>query len=179
MNKNNSYKDRKYDIRPYDSSWPAQFEQYASQIRNIFNNVRIEHIGSTSVPNMVGKPCIDILVIINDLQIVEDHIPEMEHAGFEYAGQFVMEGSRLFRVMKNNELLANIHFFLEGHPHNAEMILLRNYLRTHEKEVESYSHIKEELYTKYANDYASYRKFKDEYMNALKHRAQESTVVTC
>lgn len=174
MNNKHSYKDRKYDVVPYDQSWPSQFENHASKIRKIFGeNIQIEHIGSTSVPGMDGKPCIDVLVMIKDLKIVEDHVSDMEEVGFEYAGQFVMENSRLFRVMKDNTLLANIHFFPIGHPHNGEMIDLRNYLRAHPEEVKSYSELKNELYVKYSNDYASYRKYKDEYMAELKKRVLE------
>lgn len=171
MNNEHAYKDRKYDVVPYDPIWPSQFENYASKIRKIFgDDVQIEHIGSTSVPGMDGKPCIDVLVMVKDLKIVEDHIFDMENVDFQYAGQFVMENSRLFRVMENNHLLANIHFFPIDHPHNAEMINLRDYLRNHPEEVEAYSNIKKELYSKYKDDYASYRKYKDEYMNELKKR---------
>lgn len=174
MNNKHSYKDRKYDVVSYDSNWPNQFENYALKIRKIFgDDVQIEHIGSTSVFGMDGKPCIDLLVMVKDLKMVEEHISDMENVGFQYAGQFVMESSRLFRVMENNHLLANIHFFPVGHPHNAEMINLRDYLRKHPEEVEVYSNIKKELYSKYKNDYASYRKYKDEYMDGLKKRVSE------
>jgi GrpB-like predicted nucleotidyltransferase (UPF0157 family) len=168
--RNHSYKDRKYDVQSYNPEWPLQFEQYAEKVRAIFGDVQIEHIGSTAVPGMVGKPCIDMLVIIKDLKAVEDNVSKMEQVGFVYAGQFVMEGSRLFRVMKDNEVFANIHFFLEGHTHTAEMISLRDYLRSHPKEVQEYSKLKESLYSKYENDYASYRKYKDEYMDEMKKR---------
>jgi len=174
MDKDNNeylYKDRKYDVVPYDSNWSNQFVEYALKIKKIFGDVQIEHIGSTSVPGMLGKSCIDILVIVQDLKIVEDHVVDMELAGFEYAGQFVVDDSRLFRVMQNNVLLANVHFFPVGHPHNKEMLGLRDYLRVHPKEVNAYSKIKNELYLKYPNDYASYRKYKDEYMEGLKKRA--------
>ena len=172
---NNSYKDRRYTIGSYDPGWLNQFEEYEAKIKRIFPYVQIEHIGSTSVPCMKGKSCIDVLVITDDLQNIEDNIPVMEQAGFEYAGQFVMENSRLFRVMKDHELLANIHFFLKGHPHIKEMLDLREYLRTHITEAEAYSNIKEELYKRYPNDYASYRKHKDEYMSELKKRAQKNS----
>lgn len=173
MNNKHSYKDRKYEIVPYNPNWVNQFEEYKLKIQKIFPNFQIEHIGSTSVPGMSGKPCIDVLVMVNDLKTVEEHTSDMEQAGFEYGGQFVMENSRLFRVMKDNALLANIHFFPIGHTHNEEMIGLRNYLRSHPEETESYSKIKKELYSKYKDDYASYRKYKDEYMNELKKRVIE------
>src|SRR3989344_2100488 len=162
-----SYKDRKYEVVPYDPKWPNQFEEYKIKLENIFGGVQIEHIGSTSITGMSGKSCIDVLVIVNDLKTVEDYIINMEQAGFEYAGQLVMDNSRLFRVIKENILLANIHFFPVGHPHIKEMLDLRDYLRSHPKEVGAYSNLKDELYSKYQNDYASYRKLKDEYMKGL------------
>jgi len=119
---------------------------------------------------MSGKPCIDLLVLVSDLKYVDDNIKEMEEEGFEYAGEYVMNDSRLFRVSKDNTILANIHFFPSNHPHVTEMINLRNYFRSHPEEVIAYSKIKNDLYIKYPNDYASYRKYKDEYMNNLKTR---------
>ena len=170
------YKDRKYDIIPYNSEWPIRFEKYKSKIKEIFGNVQIEHIGSTSVPGMSGKNCIDVLVIVNDLTNVESHIANMEQDGFEYAGQSVTDQSRLFRIMHQNTLLANIHFFPIGHPHIVEMLELRNYLRLHPEEVQAYSDLKKELYMNYKNDYASYRKYKDEYMSGLKKRAAQDAL---
>ncbi len=171
---NHSYKNRKYSISGYDLNWPNQFEVYASQLQKIFgNDTQIEHIGSTAVPGMAGKSCIDVLVIVDNLKRAEEHIGDMEQAGFEYAGQIVMNNSRLFRVTKDNELLANIHFFPQGHPHNEEMLKVRDYLRVNSEEVEAYSKVKKELYTKYTDDYGSYRKYKDEYMERLNKRALE------
>jgi len=176
MNENkHTYKDRKYNVVPYDSQWPHQFELYANKIKNIFGNtIQIEHIGSTAVPGMSGKSCIDVLVIVKNLETVGEHLKEMEQAGFEDAGQFVMKNSRLFRIMQDNSLLANIHFFPKGHPHNEEMINVRDYLRSSPNEVAAYSAMKSELYTKYSGDYAAYRKYKDEYMDALIKRAVKS-----
>lgn len=169
----NSYKDRKYKILPYNADWLKMFEMYSAKISEIFSDVeglKIEHIGSTSINRMSGKDCIDVLVSVNDLTQVENRIEEMEKAGFLYAGQFLMEGSRLFRVMKDSSLLANIHFFISGHPHAEQMIKFRDYLRENPEEAENYSKLKEELFTKYPDDYSLYRKYKDEYVNSLNKR---------
>ncbi len=165
------YKDRKYKIVPYDPEWPAQFEKYASKIDGVFRDARIEHIGSTSVPGMSGKPCIDVLVVISDLGMAERRIQDMERTGFEYAGRFVTDDSLLFRVTKDNAILANIHFFPAGHPHIKEMLGLRDYLRSHPEEAVAYSKIKKDLYSIYADDYGSYRRHKDQYMDELRRRA--------
>lgn len=162
-----NYKDRKYDIVPYDTNWSTLFEEYKEKINKIFEDVQIEHVGSTSIVGMDAKPCIDILVIVKDLKYVESKISDMEKIGFEYRGQMISDNSLLFRVMKDSESLVIAHFFLEGHPHIKEMIDFRNYLRSHEEEVKDYSDLKKDLYSKYPNDYASYRKYKDEYVKEL------------
>ncbi len=167
------YRDRKYEIVTYDPNWSKRFEIYASKIRQIFGNIQIEHVGSTSVPGMSGKSCVDVLAILPDtVELAKKHRTEMELAGFEYAGSFVTEDSVLFRIIEDNALTANIHFFPSGHPHNTEMLNLRNYLRSHPEEVLAYSAYKKDLASRYASDYASYRKFKDEYMEKLKERVK-------
>jgi GrpB-like predicted nucleotidyltransferase (UPF0157 family) len=167
------YKDRVYTVLPYDPQWANSFTRLAAKIKKIFgvDALDIQHIGSTSVPGMSGKPTIDVLVLVDSLEVAEAHAADMERAGFEYEGEFVMPDSRLFRMMNNNTLLANVHIFLQDHPHVLEMLGLRDYLRTHLEEVSAYSNLKIELYEKYRNEYANYRKDKDAYMAELKKRA--------
>ncbi len=169
-NNNNSYSARKYEVVSYDLNWTTRFAELKFKVQEIFGEVQVEHIGSTSVPGMSGKSCIDVLVIVKELRMVDDHISDMEKVGFSYAGEFVMKDSRLFRIMKDDTLLANIHFFPVGHPHNNEMLHMRDYLRLNPEEVITYSKLKQELHMRYPNDYASYRKEKDEYMNKLKEK---------
>lgn len=171
INMNNVYKDRKYSVESYDSKWPARFEMYANKIRKIFGpEVQIEHIGSTSVPGMAGKPCIDVLVTA-DMKTVESHAQELLAAGFVDAGEFVMKGSHLFRVMNGNEPITNIHFFPPGHSHVVQMIAVRDFLRSHPEEVTAYSKIKNELFVNFSDDYSAYRENKDRYMYELIKRA--------
>jgi GrpB-like predicted nucleotidyltransferase (UPF0157 family) len=171
-----AYKDRKYDIVPYDSNWVNEFESAAVKIQEIFGSdaISIEHIGSTAVPGMRGKSVIDVLVLVDDISVADKHRAEMEASGYDYAGDFVMTGAILFRKMSGSALLSNVHIFQREHPHVQEMLHLRDYLRDNPGEVRAYSDLKGNLYAKYKNDYAQYRKYKDEYMEGLKERALES-----
>ena len=166
------YKDRKYNICSYDTDWQKRFLSEEKIIRKIFgHDILIEHIGSTSVVGMEGKSCIDILVVPKNLEIIKKHISDMENAGFMYRGFFISNEALLFTRVENNNIETNIHFFPEGHPHIKEMLTLRDYLRSSKEEAINYSNLKKRLYEKYPNDYANYRKEKDEYMEALKERA--------
>ena len=169
------YKDRKYHVQPYSHAWPKQFDADAKVLKEIFSKdaIAIEHIGSTSVPGMDGKPTIDILILVDDLAVVDKHVSSMKEAGYEHLVGYVSPDSVLFRQMANSVLLSNVHVFQKDHPHVREMLTLRDYLRSHSEEVKGYSDLKKELFKKYPDDYATYRKLKDEYMKSLKERAEK------
>ena len=79
-----------------------------------------------------------------------------------------MEGSRLYVKERDNTRLVNLHFFQQGHKHIDEMLGLRDYFLSHPEAVKEYSQLKFGLVKKYPDDYGSYRKYKDEWMNDLK-----------
>jgi GrpB-like predicted nucleotidyltransferase (UPF0157 family) len=52
----------------YDPRWPTMFVREASRIRGAIASlaIRIEHVGSTSVPGLAAKPIIDIVLAVPD-----------------------------------------------------------------------------------------------------------------
>jgi GrpB-like predicted nucleotidyltransferase (UPF0157 family) len=166
-----NYKDRKYEIIPYDPIWVDKFGKEAEILSSIFANkaFSIEHIGSTSVSGLAGKPTIDILITVEDISAVDQLNEQMKIAGYQALGEYVTEGARLFVRESGNVRNCNIHVFQKDHPHVKEMLQLRDYLRTHQDTVQEYSELKFDLAKKYSNDYGQYRKFKDEWMNNMSH----------
>ena len=63
-------------IAPYDPAWPAMFEAEAARIRRVFGDLalRIEHVGSTSVPGLAAKPVIDIQVSVPSLEYADRYL---------------------------------------------------------------------------------------------------------
>ncbi|MFA5413015.1 MAG: GrpB family protein [Patescibacteria group bacterium] len=171
-----SYQNRRYTITLYDPDWKKNFENEVKIIQPIFAGkaLQIEHIGSTSVPGLAGKPTIDILVLVNDVSEIDGLNKKMEDIGYKVLGEYVMPGAQLFVKEKNDVRLVNLHVFQKDHSHVKEMLQLRDYLRVHPEDVKEYSDLKFELAEKYPNDYAQYRKYKDEYMERLKDKVRKS-----
>jgi GrpB-like predicted nucleotidyltransferase (UPF0157 family) len=55
--------DEDVHLRPYDPRWPQWFAAEAPRLADTLPpRTAIEHIGSTSVPGMLAKPVIDLMV---------------------------------------------------------------------------------------------------------------------
>lgn len=174
-----NHRGRTYDLESYTPEWSNRFKSEAQIILDIVGpETKIEHVGSTSVPGMLAKSCIDILVLVNDINEVDQYIEALEKMGYEYKKDIVMDGARLFRKYKDNKAWVNTHFFSANHPHIKEMLVVRDYLRVNPKEVQEYSELKKALYEKYPEDYYLYRDNKDKYMKDLTARALAFFVVS-
>ena len=108
----------KVEISKYDPDWPLKFEDEAHRLNQIvsINGMRIEHIGSTSVPGLAAKAIIDILIGVPstaDLDALPDLL--MEATDYYYVQSFeeIMPFRRLFIKVKSDMELENIPRMIE------------------------------------------------------------------
>ena len=71
-------------LAEYDPAWAERFAVEAALIAGAFGETarQIEHVGSTSVPGLAGKPTIDIAVGVDGLDVIPDRMEPMAAAGF-------------------------------------------------------------------------------------------------
>ncbi len=76
----------KVELAAYDPAWPKRYEAEVGLIRRALGDwVReIEHVGSTAVPGLAGKPTIDIAVGVDTLDLPAALVGRMGEAGFRY-----------------------------------------------------------------------------------------------
>lgn len=86
-------------VKEYNPLYPKLYNEEEKLIKKILgkNLAHIEHIGSTSVPNLRSKPIIDILVSVNSLEEVDLKQKEFEAIDYEYMGEFGIIGRRYLR----------------------------------------------------------------------------------
>src|SRR4051812_17508579 len=89
---------RSYKLREYTPTWTTMFQDIKSKLVPIFgdNLVAIEHIGSTSVPGMLAKPQIDILVTTKNIEAVKAMYPQMISIGFTPRGDYIEQQEESF-----------------------------------------------------------------------------------
>jgi len=117
--------------------------------------VRLEHTGSTSVPGLAAKPCIDMTLVVPDSSDESTYAPALEAAGYRLA---IREPDWFeHRVFKGPDTNINLHVFSPGSPEIERMVGFRDWLRTHDDDRDLYEQTKRELATRewqYVQNYA-------------------------
>ena len=72
-------------IVDHDEAWAAQYAELAAAIRSLLGDrvLALQHIGSTSVPDLAAKPVIDIDLIVSDPRREDDYRPALAEVGYD------------------------------------------------------------------------------------------------
>lgn len=167
---------RKVEVVPYLFEWKDLFKNEQAHLRHIFSQgeIKIHHIGSTSVPGLSAKPIIDILIEVESLAVIDSAMPALEKAGYQAKGENGIPGRRYFK--KNNEngiRLFHVHAFAKGSPEIYRHLVFRDYLQAHPDEARKYGSIKERAAAGNPNDIGSYIHEKTPVIKELENRATE------
>ena len=157
----------------YSPLWKNKYKEESLLIRNILadNCIAIYHIGSTSVEGLAAKPIIDIMAVVRSLEIVDTVAEKFSDIGYEYLGEFGIEGRRYLRK-GGDERTHQIHIFQADDWNNiGRRLAFRDYMRTHEKEREEYAKIKIELAKKYPYDIDGYCDGKENFVREMEEIA--------
>ena len=160
-------------VTEYTHLWKNKYKEESLLIRNILadNCIAIYHIGSTSVEGLAAKPIIDIMAVVRSLEKVDIIAEKFSDIGYEYLGEFGIEGRRYLRK-GGDERTHQIHIFQADDWNNIERHLaFRDFMRTHEKEREEYARIKMELARKFPYDIDGYCDGKENFVREMEEIA--------
>jgi GrpB-like predicted nucleotidyltransferase (UPF0157 family) len=129
----------------YDDGWPALFDREAGRIRGALGEaaLRVEHVGSTSVPGLVAKPIIDILLVVPSSADEPSYRPALEAAGYVLR---IREPDWFeHRVFKGPDTNVNLHVFSLGAAEIDRMLRFRDRLRADGADRDYYARTKRQL----------------------------------
>ncbi len=118
----------KVRIADYDPDWPGRFLVERQRVLAALGALalRVEHIGSTAVPELASKPIIDILVEVDRPEDVTLYQGPLESAGYRLR---VREpGHLMFRTPERD---VHLHLWKVGGAEAGDYLALRDWLRTH------------------------------------------------
>jgi len=144
-------------LAPYDPAWPSLFAQLKQDVQAALgdDSLLLEHVGSTSVPGLSAKPIIDMVMVVADSSDEPAYVPRLEEQGFTL---WIREPDWYeHRVLKAPDIPGNLHVFSEGCEEIEQMLLFRDWLRSHADDRLLYQETKRELAArtwKYTQNYA-------------------------
>ena len=128
----------------------------------------IDHVGSTSIKNIISKPIIDINIQTDDLDdFIKYTESKVEGEVYTVKKEPTMGGDYLIRKEEDGKVKAFIHVYATGDMNCLTSIMFRDYMNKHPDEAKRYEDLKLELYEKYNGDRKEYVQGKDEYIKSV------------
>lgn len=136
----------------------------------------IEHVGSTAIPNMLGKNIIDVLVGADDKNQFKEYLGAIAGLGFEPSINSNTTDIYRFFASKKGETASgdvHIHLVVKNTDRFDDFIVLRDYLLANPQEAQDYSLFKQKLIGSGIVDRKEYKATKAKYVSELIFRAKE------
>jgi GrpB-like predicted nucleotidyltransferase (UPF0157 family) len=159
----------------YDPTWPEQFlSEKALLVREAGSLLTvIEHIGSTSIPDLLAKPTIDIMAGISHLTDNDELLPILKGIGYIYGPGIESEIHERRYYYKDRKVEDRFHLHVVEVTSSfwSKHIAFRDYLRGHPAEAAEYSRLKTRLARDCVTDRKEYTRLKTDFVQKIERMA--------
>jgi len=156
-------------IVPPDPSWQEKAQQQRQQLLRLlspFGVHNIQHIGSTSVPDLPAKPILDLAAEIPAFDSIDDIAGILRPFDWHYVPPELDQRPerRFFIKVHDNKRAAHLHFMLTGSKKWQEQLSFRDSLTQNPLLKEQYTTLKMELAKQHGNDREAYTEAKSDFI---------------
>ncbi len=165
-------------LSEHNPVWKEKYLEEKALLENVVgkeNIVRVNHYGSTSVPNLIAKPTVDILLEIKENCDIEKLIKAMTSKGYIYCEQPDNPAPHMM-FMKGYTLQGfqgqafHVHVRYRG---DWDELYFRDYLIEHSEIADKYGRLKMELGKEYEHDRDGYTQSKTDFIKMMTKLARE------
>lgn len=117
---------------PYDPAWPARFAAEASRVRAALgaHALAVEHVGSTAVPGLAGKPVLDLGTAVGSEAAADACVAPLVGLGYAYRGPYGDDPRRRYYVRDQGGVrVAQVHLYVLPAAAWDEKLAFRDALR--------------------------------------------------
>ncbi len=170
---------REYGLSEYDPEWPARFEREVLELSDALGDLalRIEHVGSTSVPGLAAKPVIDIQLSVASLTPRAPIVEPLVSLGYEHSidpiepqHEFFSKGYR-----GGGSEMVHVHVCETGSTWERRHLAFRDELRRDPDAAAEYAALKRRLASEHPRDIFSYVDGKSAFIRSIEARALADT----
>lgn len=159
----------------FEPRWALEFSALAEVLTGYLDHlpVRLEHVGSTSVPGLAAKPTLDIDIILPDEGVLPTVAARLENAGYIPEGELGVPGRYSFKrsgvdVPRTPTRISwprhHLYAGAGSAPGIRDHLLFRNALRRDNELARQYSELKRVLAARYPDDVDAYCEAKTDFI---------------
>jgi GrpB-like predicted nucleotidyltransferase (UPF0157 family) len=163
------------DLADADATWIRQGEQERVHLEALLSPwlvARIEHVGSTAIPDLPAKPIIDLQAPVADLGDSDRMADALAPHDWHYVDPDLDQRPwrRFFVKVSDGRRSAHLHVMTPDSPRWREQMAFRDALRADPTLTADYAALKRVLAANYADDREAYTAAKSDFIRAVLDR---------
>ncbi|MGB6021321.1 MAG: GrpB family protein [Ornithinimicrobium sp.] len=162
----------KVEVCPAHQGWQERGEKERLQLEAALGAwlvAPIEHVGSTSVPNLAAKPILDFQAAVNTFDGVAGIAATLAPTGWHYVPP-ELDGRtwrRFFVEVSQGHRVAHLHVMLLSNPRWRQQLIFRDALRADSRLVQQYAALKQRLAAQHVADREAYTAGKADFIASV------------
>lgn len=150
---------KRVEVVPFNPAWQDSFEEVRAHLLGILfsQDVRIEHVGSTSVPGLAAKPILDIDIVLQSEADFAGVKALLEANGYFHVGDLGITGREAFKYNDKPQFMSHHLYVLSADSDELKRHLtFRDWLRNHPEDREIYAQVKMAAAQQFPDDIDAY-----------------------
>ncbi len=163
-------------LAEHSVDWVIAYAREVLNLRQLLANdfITAEHIGSTSIPGLVAKPIIDMMVAVPNMHVAEQLVERLTAAGYIYRPDGSLPDRVYFNRRVNQVDTHHISLSTKSTRFWAEKIVFRDFLRRNADARREYAKLKQSLAQSLRQDRAAYTNSKHSFVYGILGRAKQT-----
>ncbi|MBX7174269.1 MAG: GrpB family protein [Pyrinomonadaceae bacterium] len=159
---------KKLQLLPHNPLWKEDFQAEKERIISAVQDstIQIEHVGSTSIPNIHAKPILDLAILCGEkgLEVI---VNALKNLGYDYRGQFDDEIGHFYAVLDKGDIrLCQAHIYSEKTADWFSKLKFRNVLSQNAELAKEYNDYKLQL-AETVSSKGEYAEIKDKWVDSF------------
>ena len=155
-----------------DLVWTDHYEDERERIQDASGEqlLGVFHIGSTAIPDLPGKPALDVIAVFADYESMRAAADTLTDEDYELGYD---ESDCIVLIRWGDDYSVFIKMHIQDDQKVRNQLIFRKYLRENSESRREYERVKREAVAEYPKDQKAYTQAKSEVVKSLLERARD------
>jgi GrpB-like predicted nucleotidyltransferase (UPF0157 family) len=157
-----------------DPVWTERYEQERERILEAAGDelLGVYHVGSTAIPDVPGKPALDVLVVFPEYEPMNEVASTLTEQGYDLEVDRP-ECNLVIRWEDDHAVFVKMHT-LDDEEKIRNQLVFRDYVRENDEARREYEQVKRKAATEHPDDERAYTEAKSEVVGSILERALQA-----